>query len=116
MQINLKQVIGIVIAILGVLMISTAQLTDLMGAGAAKTVTSVAALLNSILGSVMAVITSNTQTVKDASDTTGVEPIRINRDASKSLAAMAVDPSISNVGLAAHEYEDVEAKASGAVS
>lgn len=114
MQINLKQVIGIVIAILGVLMISTAQLTDLMGAGAAKTITSMAALLNSILGSVMAVITSSAQTVKDASNTLGVEPIRVNENASPAIAAMAIDPNVNNIAPTMTDRVAVEAKAAGA--
>lgn len=113
MQINLKQVIGIVIAILGVLMISTAQLTDLMGAGAAKTVTSMAALLNSVLGSVMAVITSNTQTVKDAGATTGVD-VQVSRSAPQSIAALAVDPKQNNIAPAPGEGAAVKQVAEGA--
>lgn len=114
MNLNGKQIIGIVIAILGVLMISTSQLTDLFGAGTAKNIVSTAALLNSILGSVMAVITSNTQTVKDASNTLGVQPLRITSDASPAIAALAVNPNVSNIGPASHAFEDVKAKATGA--
>lgn len=116
MQLNLKQIISITIAILGVLMVSTTQLTDLFGAGVAKTVVSLAALLNTTLGSVMAVISSTSQQVKDVSNTPGVDPIRINPQANQALASLAVDPSFSNIGPTEHEYEAVEAKASGAVA
>lgn len=111
MTINLKQAIAITIAILGVLMISTAQLTDLLGAGPAKTITSLAALLNTMLGAVMAVISSTYQTVKDASNTTGVEPLRINADASPALAGLALDPKVDNVAPKMSDRAAVEAKA-----
>lgn len=114
MTLNLKQGLSIVIAVLGVLMISTTQLTDLFGAGVAKTIVSLAALLNTTLGSVMAVISSTSQQIKDVSNTTGVEPIRINKDASPAIAALAIDPAVSNVGPAPHAYEDVKDKAQGA--
>jgi hypothetical protein len=116
MNLNGKQIISILIAVLGVLMVSTTQLTDLFGAGVAKTVVSMAALLNTTLGSVMAVISSTAQQVKDVSNTVGVEPIRINPQANRTLASLAVDPTISNVGPTEHEYQAVEAKASGAAS
>jgi hypothetical protein len=113
MQINLKQIFGISIAILGVLMISTAQLTDLMGAGAAKTVTSLAALLNSILGSVMAVITSDSQSAKDVSGIKGVE-VKVSRDAPQSIAALAMDPTQDSIAPAAGEDAAVKQVAAGA--
>lgn len=116
MHLNGKQVISIAIAVLGVLMISTTQLTDLFGAGVAKTIVSFSALLNTTLGSVMAVISSTAQQVKDVSNTTGVDPIRINPQADQALASLAVDPSFSNIGPSEHQYEAVEAKASGATS
>jgi hypothetical protein len=114
MQINLKQIISIAIAVLGVLMISTTQLTDLFGAGVAKTVVSLAALLNTTLGSVMAVISSTSQQFKDVSNTTGVEPLRINKDASPEIAALAVDPKIDNIAPTMTDRVAVEAKAAGA--
>jgi hypothetical protein len=116
MQINLKQVISIAIAVLGVLMISTTQLTDLFGEGVAKTIVSLAALLNTTLGSVMAVISSTSQQFKDVSNTTGVEPLRINKDASPALAMLAVDPTINNIAPTSADRVEVEAKASGAAA
>lgn len=97
MNLTGKQVIGIVIAVLSVLMVSTAQLQDLFGPTLAKAITSVAGLLNAILGSALATITSQAATVRDASNTTGVEPIRINKDAPQSIAALAVDPTMNNI-------------------
>lgn len=56
MNLNGKQIIGIGVAVLGVLMVSTAQLTDLFGANTAKNIVSGAAILNSILGGIIAQI------------------------------------------------------------
>lgn len=116
MNLNGKQIISIAIAVLGVLMISTTQLTDLFGAGVAKTIVSLSALLNTTLGSVMAVISSTSQQVKDVSNMQGVDPIRINANAPQALASLAINPSLNNIGPSEHEYEAVEAKASGAVA
>jgi len=99
-NLNGKQIISIVGAVLSVLMISTAQLTDLFGAGIAKTVVSVAGLGNLILQSVMAAITgtlSQDAQVKQVLQMPGVERLRINKDASPALAAMAMDPAVDKI-------------------
>jgi len=100
MNLNGKQIISIVGAVLSVLMISTAQLTDLFGPGVAKTVVSIAGLGNTIISSVMAVITGTlTQDaqVKQVLDMPGVSRIAINKQASPVLAAMAMDPDIDKI-------------------
>lgn len=97
MNLNGKQVISILGAILGVLMISTTQLTDLFGAGTAKTVTTVAGLINTLLSSIMAVITSQGSQVHDVLAMKGVEKIDINGEANKTLASIAIDPSINKI-------------------
>ena len=97
MTLNAKQIISIVGAVLSVLMISTAQLTDLFGPGVAKSIVSVAALVNTVLSSVMAVITSQGSTVKDVLAMPGVDKIDINAAANKTLAAIAIDPSVDKI-------------------
>ncbi len=102
MNVNLngKQVISIIIAVLSVLMVSGAQLNDLIGATASKTVVSLAGLLNLILGSVMAAISgslSQTQQVQQVLDMKGVEKLDVNAKASPALAAMAVDPTVNKI-------------------
>jgi len=113
MNLNGKQIISISIAVLGVLMVSTTQLTDLFGAGVAQKIVSLAALLNTGLGSVMAVISSTSQQFKDVSNTTGVEPLRVNAQASPQLAALAVDPKVDNIAPTRADMEAVEAIAKG---
>lgn len=112
-NLNAKQIISIAGAILGVLMISTSQLTDLFGAGTAKTVTSVAALVNTILSSVMAVITSQGSTVKEVLAMPGVDKIDVNARANPTLAAIAVDPTINNISPTVAAMDKVTATAKG---
>lgn len=113
MNLNGKQLISIVIAILGVLMISTAQLTDLFGPTLAKSVVSTAALLNSVLASIMAVITSQGSTVKDVLAMPGVDKINVNASANQTLAAIAVDPTINKISATPQAQAAVEATAKG---
>src|SRR4051812_41639693 len=96
-SLNLKQSIAIVIAVLGVLAVSSANLTDLFGPHVAKLAVSAANLLTAVLGSVMAVITSQSGTVKDVLAMDGVERIGVNASANKTLAAIAVDPSVDKI-------------------
>jgi hypothetical protein len=97
MNLNGKQIIAIIAAVLSVLMISTAQLTDLFGAGVAKTIVSVAGLANTVINSVLAVITSQSAQVQSVLDMPGVSRIGVNADANKTLAAMAMDPAVNNI-------------------
>lgn len=93
MNINHKQVLSILLAVLGVLMVSTTQLTDLFGSTVAKSIVTVAGLVNSLLASIMAVITSQTGLVKDVQAMPGVEKITVNANASSALAQAAIDPA-----------------------
>ena len=95
---NRNQILGGCVVVVSVLMISTAQLTDLFGPTAAKSIVSAAAMLNGILGGWVTLMSNQANLVKDASGVTGVEPIKINAQASPALAALAVDPNAPNVG------------------
>lgn len=97
MNLNGKQIISIVGAILSVLMISTAQLTDLFGPGVAKSIVSVAGLGNLVLQSIMTAITSQGSQVRDVLAMPGVDKIDVNAAANKTLAAIAIDPSIDKI-------------------
>lgn len=92
MSLTTKQWLAIVIAILSVLMVSTTQLTDLFGQPIAKTIVSVAGLINAILGSVVAAIAGQTATVREVEAMPGVERITVNPQANQTLASLAVDP------------------------
>lgn len=93
MNLNRNQVLAITIGVLSALAVSTAQLTDIFGPGAAKTIISVAGLLNSILSSILAGSTGQSGIIKDALAMPGVENIQVNRQANQTLASIAVDPA-----------------------
>lgn len=115
-NLNYKQIISIVSAVLGVLMISTSQLTDLFGTGVAKNITSVAALVNTILSSVMAVLTSQGSTVKDVLAMQGVEKIDVNGSANSTLAAIALDPKQDKISPTPGAMDRVTETAKGTQS
>jgi len=96
-NLNGKQIFSIVGAILSVLMISTTQLTDLFGTGVAKSIVSVAGLGNLMIQSVMAVLTSQGNTVLDVKNMPGVEGIAVNGYANKTLATLAMDPTQNKI-------------------
>lgn len=116
MNLNGKQLIAISIAILGVLMVSTSQLTDLFGPTVTKSITAVAALLNSVLGATMAVLTSQGANVRDVLDMPGVEKINVNRHANQTLAQIAVDPAENKISATPQAQSAVEATARGDTS
>lgn len=113
MNLNTKQVISIVGAILSVLMISTAQLTDLFGAGTAKSIVSVAGLGNLILQSIMTALTSQSSTIREVLAMPGVDKVNVNAAANQTLAAIAVDRSIDKIGPTPGSAQQVEATAKG---
>lgn len=98
MNLNRNQIIAIVVAVLSVLMGSTAQLTDLFGPGITKTIISTASLLNSGLSAVLAVITGQGGMVRDVAAMEGVTKISVNSAANSTLASVAVDPLQPKVG------------------
>ncbi len=111
MNLNGKQIISIIGAIVSVLMISTAQLTDLFGASVAKTLVSIAGLINLTLQSVMAALTSQGNQVKDVLAMPGVDKININAAANKTLAAIAIDPSVDKISPTQADQAQVTATA-----
>lgn len=96
-NLNGKQIIAIIIAVLSVFSGSTAQLTDLFGTGVAKILISFSSLATTTLSSVLAVITSQGSTVKDVLAMQGVENIDVNRRANPTLAALAMDPTVDKI-------------------
>lgn len=113
LNLNGKQIIGIAGAIISVLMVSSAQLTDLLGPGLAKTITTVAGLLNLTLQSITVALTSQGSTVKDVLAMPGVDKIDINGAANQTLAQIAVDPAVNKIGPTQAAQSRVEATAKG---
>lgn len=115
MNLNIKQVLSIIGAVLGVLMISTTQLTDLFGPGVAKTIVSIAGLVNTIISSTMAVITSQGSTVRDVLAMPGIDKINVNGQANSTLASIAVDPNVNKISPTPAAMNEVTATAQGAL-
>lgn len=111
---NLKQILGGLVVVLSVLIGSTAQLQDLFGPTIAKSIVSAASILNAISGGWLTILTSQANTVRDASNTVGVEPLKINEKASPSVAAVAVNPNVDNVAPVPGQEVKLEAIAKGA--
>lgn len=91
------QKLAITMAVLGVLSTSGVQLTEIMGAVAAKSVVSSCSLFNSILAAVVAVLSGQGPLVKQVLAMPGVEKIDVNAKANATLAQIAVDPSVDKI-------------------
>lgn len=89
---NLNQIFAITLVVLGVLAASTAQLNDLVGPTATKTIVSIAGLLTSIISGILGVLTGQASQVKAVQAMPGVEKIVVNKEANQTLAALAIDP------------------------
>ena len=114
MNLNGKQIISIIGAIISVLMVSSAQLTDLLGPGWAKYIVTVAGLINMVLQSVTVGLTTQTSQIKDVLAMPGVEKINVNAAANQTLAAIAVDPHVDKIAPTQASITQVEATAKGA--
>lgn len=113
MNLTRGQIIAITIAVLSVLAGSTAQLTDLFGAGIAKYIISSATLANTVLSSVLAVITGQGSQIRDVLNMPGVERVSVNSSANATLAALAVDPTVNKIAPTAAAMDTVTATAKG---
>ena len=104
------QIIGVVIS---VLMVSTAQLTELLGPSLAKTIVTIAGLLNMLLQGITVALTTQTAQVKDVLAMPGIDKINVNAAANQALAQIAVDPNVNKIGPTAGAAQQVEATAKG---
>lgn len=114
---NAKQVIGVTIAVMGVLAISSTELTDLFGPAMAKSIKSVALLLSSILGASVAAIggtPTQSDQVRNVLNMPGVERLEVNAHATPALAQLAMDENINKIAPVAGADAKVAAIAEGA--
>lgn len=110
-----KQVLSIVVAILSVLMISTAQLTELLGPTIAKTIVTVAGLSNTIISSIVAALSGQASLVQDVRSMPGVERIEVNEKANQTLAKLAIDPLEDKIEVAPKAMPTVTRTAEGTI-
>ena len=98
MNLTGKQIIAIVAAVVSALMLATTQLTDIFGASMAKTIVSMASLLNLILNSIIAALSGQASLVQDVRSMPGVDKVLVNDQANPTLAKLATDPNEPKIG------------------
>lgn len=101
------QKIAITMAVLGVLSTSGVQLTDILGAGLAKSTVSVAGLLNSVLAAIVAVLSGQGTIVKSVLAMDGVDRINVNAKANQVLAQIATDPEQPKIGASTPDIRPI---------
>lgn len=97
LNLNGKQIIQIIGVVISVAMVSSAQLTDLIGPVWAKYIVTIAGLINMVLQGLSVNLTTQTNQIKDVAAMPGIEKISVNSAASSALATLAVDPQQSKV-------------------
>jgi hypothetical protein len=113
MNLTGKQILSIVAAVVSALMLATTQLTDIFGPTVAKSIVSVAALINMVLNSVVVALTGQASLIKDVAAMPGVEKITVNAQANQTLAAVAVDRAVDKVAPTQQAFDTVEQTAKG---
>lgn len=113
MDITRNQWIAIIILALGLISGATGQMTDIFGAGAAKSIASSASFLSSFVAGLQIILGGQSQQVLDVKNMPGVEKIDINAKANQTLAKMALDPSVDKVGITSGDKDAVIETAKG---
>lgn len=114
MNLNRGQILSIVVLVLGVLMASTSQLTDLFGPQITKYIVSASSLLTSILAGINTVLQGQGSQLAAVQAMPGVEKIVVNSQANATLATMAVDPLQDKIEATPAAQDAVEATAKAA--
>lgn len=113
MNITRNQWIAITILALGLISGATGQMTDIFGAGAAKSIASAASFMSSFVAGVQIILGGQAQQVKDVRNMDGVQHIEVNEKANATLAALAVDPTEVKIAPSQTAARQVEAIAEG---
>lgn len=116
MNLNRGQALSILIVVLGVLVASTSQLTDLFGPAITKYIISSATLLMSILAGVNTIIQGQGSQIAAVQAMPGVEKIIVNERANATLATLAVDPAQNKIEPTQKAASAVQATAAAAAS
>lgn len=113
MNITRNQWIAILLLALGLIGGATGQMTDIFGAGMAKSIASAASFLSSFVAGIQVILGTQTAQVKDVLAMPGIEHVSVNSRATQSLAAVAVDPSVNKIAPTQAAQTQVEAVAEG---
>lgn len=114
MYLNRGQGISVAIVILGVLVASTSQLTDLFGPIATKYIVSASTLCMSIMAGINTMLQGQGSQVEAVRAMPGIEKLLVNDKANATLAAMAIDPALSKIEAIPADLATVTATAQAA--
>lgn len=96
MNLNAKQIVLIILAMIGFTATGIQQLEPVIGVVAVKTVASLCTFIGGLIAAAMAPFLSNASVVKDAGSVQGVE-VNIDRTAPQNIAALAVDATQTSI-------------------
>jgi len=113
MQLNAKQVVVIILAMIGFTATGIQQLEPVIGHTAVLAVSSICTFVGGLMAAALAPFLSNSSIVFDAKEQKGVQ-VFVNRNAAPAIAAMAVDPQQQSIQPAPGEGAAVKQVAEGA--
>lgn len=108
--INAKQVVLMILAMLSFTATGISAMENVIGVTAVKAVASIATFVGGLMAAAMTPFLSNAQTVKDVAELDGVQ-VRVGREATPQLAALAVDPANESISPARGQEAEVAQKA-----
>lgn len=112
MQPNAKQVVVIILAMIGFTATGIQQLEPVIGAAAVKAVASICTFIGGLMAAALAPFLSNASVVLDAKAQKGVD-IYVDRTADPKIAAIAIDPKQESIQPAPGEAAAVKQVAEG---
>ncbi len=112
MQPNAKQIVVIILAMIGFTATGVQQLEPVIGIAAVKAVGSICTFIGGLMAAGLAPFLSNANIVLDAKNQKGVEVV-VDRTAAPAIAALAVDPKQDGISPAAGEGAAVKKVAEG---
>lgn len=110
MNLNAKQIVLIVLAMIGFTATGIQQLEPVIGVVAVKAVASICTFVGGLMAAALAPFLSNASVVKDAGSINGVE-VKVDRNAAPAIAALAVDQSDNGISPVRGEEAAVSQKA-----
>jgi len=110
MNINAKQVVLMILAMLSFTATGISALDAVIGVATAKAIGAIATFVGGLMAAAMTPFLSNASTVKDAGSMEGVD-VQVSRSAPQNIAALAVDPNQPNISPAPGEASAVAKKA-----
>jgi hypothetical protein len=113
MQPNAKQIVVIILAMIGFTATGVQQLEPVIGLAAVKAVASICTFIGGLMAAALAPFLSNANVVLDAKKQTGVEVV-VDRTAAPAIAAMAIDPNQDGISPAPGESAALKRVAEGA--